>query len=896
MSRPVKVAFASCAPDRVDAFVLKFSQIAPEAELFVVSEFPPPAGRWIPYRIGRSWDDNVARIESALQGRPIAYSAIVLEPKSTYARLRWMSWRFAPFRTLFYNHNLDHYMLRPRGLPALARHVWWRLREHLVFQTHPGGDLYTWLWRLRHPSQMRRPLAFAAARIAGRLAARRKQIRVAPVQNEPILPAGMSVVIPSRNGQPLLERLLPHIGGVSEVIVVDNGSDDGTEAWLRAKYPQVRVEVSREPLSFARAVNRGIRAAQFSHTLLLNNDMVPEPGFFAALGNAFSAIPGLFCATAQIFFPEGRRREETGKAVMRPPARHRTTTEFPVHCIEPIPGEDLTWVIYGSGGCSLYDTRKLRLLGGLGEVFAPAYVEDLDICVRAWQRGWSSVFVAGARTLHDHRTTTSRYYSEDELARVLERNYLRFLARSVSSPALFRRMWSDALVRLNLKAALEHDRAAEDVLVEAWHVGRWLEPSYDTPQHEELIFALGAGDVAVFPGRAARTGRVVAVASCYSPFPLSHGGAVRMYNLMRRAAADFTQVLLLFVDELRTPPPELLDICAEIVQVRRVGTHAHVDRGRPDAVDDFDSPAFRAALQETVRKWNPEIVQLEFTQMAQYAADCGRARTVLVEHDVTVDLYRQLLSRDERDYDLRQQLERWVRFEKAAWRDVDCVVTMSEKDRRSIEGARLVETLANGVDLERFQPSEEAPEPGRILFIGSFNHLPNLLALDFFLREIWVRLAEARPTLHVIAGSRHQFYFERWRDRLSFRLDQPGLEIEDFVSDVRPAYRRASVVMAPLLASAGTNIKIMEAMAMGKAIVSTPGGVNGLDELRPGHDVLVESDPGAFAAAITAVLTDQNRRDTLGRNARATAERVYNWDAIAEKQRELYRKLLAIKS
>ena len=121
--------------------------------------------------------------------------------------------------------------------------------------------------------------------------------------------------------------------------------------------------------------------------------MLVEPEFFAALRAAFRAVPDLFSATAQIFFPEGARREETGKAVM-PFAWERKPTDFPVRCELPFAGEDLSYVLYGSGGCSLFDARKLAQLGGFDEIYEPAYVEDLDLGFRGWQQGWPSVFVA----------------------------------------------------------------------------------------------------------------------------------------------------------------------------------------------------------------------------------------------------------------------------------------------------------------------------------------------------------------------------------------------------------------------------------------------------------------------------------------------------------------------
>jgi GT2 family glycosyltransferase len=306
--------------------------------------------------------------------------------------------------------------------------------------------------------------------------------------------SGISVVIPSRSGRHLLAAQLPGIladlPAAAEVIVVDNGSDDGSAEWLRTAFPAVVIEVSVEPLGFARAINRGLVRARFSRVCMLNNDMLLEPGFLAALEAAFAQVPDLFCATAQIRFPEGVRREETGKAVMR----QEGPLDFPIRCDEPLAGEDLTWVLYGSGGCSLYDAEKLRALGGVDVVYDPAYVEDLDLGYRAWLRGWPSVYVAGAVVEHRHRATTSRYYTEEQLADVLEINYLKFLARAIDSPRLFRRLWRQNLDRLRANGRTAPLHAAAGIALRGHH-------GTAPPEREELLIALTDGSVACFPGR-----------------------------------------------------------------------------------------------------------------------------------------------------------------------------------------------------------------------------------------------------------------------------------------------------------------------------------------------------------------------------------------------------------
>ena len=433
---------------------------------------------------------------------------------------------------------------------------------------------------------------YAWARICGY--GRVRRIGHAPAKPPPGQPAdGISVVIPSRDGRELLAAQLPGIvrelaGFAHEIVVVDNGSGDGTAQWLRAAWPRVCVEVSPQPLSFARAVNRGIACAHFTRVCLLNNDMLLDPGFFAPLVLAFERIPDLFCATAQIRFPPGVRREETGIAVLS----LDSPEAFPVRCNEPHPGEDRTWVLYGSGGCSLYDAAKLRALGALDVAYDPAYVEDLDIGYRAWQRGWGSVYVAASEVEHRHRATTSRYYTREQLDGFLEINYLRFLARAVSGGRLFRRMWAHAVRRLRARAP--HDPAARNALARACEIVANGGPAEPSIEPEDSFLALTGGAVSVFPGAAGlKPPELLVVRPAVEAAP---------------QPGDAGQVLLAFARDLEVPPPEALSVYAEVVLVRR-----------PKGGDPRRDPAFRAALLQTVRKWGITGVRLETCEMEEYA-------------------------------------------------------------------------------------------------------------------------------------------------------------------------------------------------------------------------------------------------------------------------------------
>jgi glycosyltransferase involved in cell wall biosynthesis len=191
--------------------------------------------------------------------------------------------------------------------------------------------------------------------------------------------------------------------------------------------------------------------------------------------------------------------------------------------------------------------------------------------------------------------------------------------------------------------------------------------------------------------------------------------------------------------------------------------------------------------------------------------------------------------------------------------------------------------VANGVDIERFTPAREATEAPEVLYIGSFRHRPNILGYERLAAEImpavWRRFPDAR--LRVVAGPEPDKYWKA-----------PGtpdrrIAMHAFVEDVRPLYARAAVVTVPLVVSAGTNIKVMEAMACARPVVSTPVGCQGLD-LVDGRDALIRSSSADFADAVCELLADGARADAIARNARATVEARFSWEAIAGAAWESY--------
>jgi len=249
----------------------------------------------------------------------------------------------------------------------------------------------------------------------------------------------LSVVIPNYNGRDLLERnvppLLEELGKLkekSELVIVDDGSTDGSAELVRERFPEAKLVVHERNLGFGEAANRGVREAAAPRVLLLNSDARPLPGSLPPLLAPFAEGDAFAVGAMELRDGAGEGR---GPFVFRPPVfrggflRYHETAELP-------PGRECAAApaLFVSGGWSVFDREKFLALGGFDPLYEPFYLEDVDICYRAWKRGWRVLCAPGSRVLHEHgRGAIASNYRAARANAILRRNRILFTWKNLHS-------------------------------------------------------------------------------------------------------------------------------------------------------------------------------------------------------------------------------------------------------------------------------------------------------------------------------------------------------------------------------------------------------------------------------------------------------------------------------
>jgi glycosyltransferase involved in cell wall biosynthesis len=314
------------------------------------------------------------------------------------------------------------------------------------------------------------------------------------------------------------------------------------------------------------------------------------------------------------------------------------------------------------------------------------------------------------------------------------------------------------------------------------------------------------------------------------------------------------------------------------------------------------SPAFAHELAGWLARESFDVVHVEGIEMAPYLDllfDGPSPLVVFDDHNCEYMLqkrYAQIDARIPRRWaGALYSLLQWQKlrpYEAGVCRRAHHVLAVSQADAQALQ--RLVPGLdvtviPNGIDCDQYQVAPEAQGPPKLVFVGKMDFRPNVDAVRWFADAIWPRVRAEVPEAHFYAvGQRPHRQLERLRA-------DPSLTLTGWVQEVRPYVAQATVYVAPLRMGSGTRLKLLEAMAMGKAIVSTRLGAEGLSEgasaqgtNSPVLELVEDNDPQAFADAVLALLRKPARRAALGTAARTFVRAHYDWRVIIPRLEALY--------
>ncbi|TDR39417.1 GT2 family glycosyltransferase [Tahibacter aquaticus] len=706
------------------------------------------------------------------------------------------------------------------------------------------------------------PLAAAllvADQLARRRPGKRRTARGAALR-------GVSVIVPERGTPDLLaetlaalEAALAPLSEPTQVIVVVNGAAREDYAALLQRWPGYDWQFHAAALGYNGAIEAGLRAARHGWSYLLNSDMrLAEDALAQLLPYRHAQV---FAITSQIFFVDStRRREETGWSDF-----HINPDFAEVYERDPGATRVARGNLYPGGGSSLCRTEVLRRYVADSRDYSPFYWEDADWGIRAWSEGWELVFCPASHAHHHHRGTVRRYFDEAEVARVIKRNELLFDLRH---------RWTRRHPLRTLDRLLRLDAPSRRELRGIGLAWRAFRSRLATERARQcgLRFERITKDYWYGPAPQGEQPRPrVILVTPFALFPPAHGGARRIAELVTRLSQQVDFFLL--GDEA-----SLYGAASEPWLQHFRGAQLLEGRGDRAGEPPLDFPArlrrhawpgLRAELATRIAQFQPDIVQVEFMELVELAdMHTAQQRWLLCLHDVYVSAQG-----DGADDALQR----------AAIARYDAVVVCSDEDA-ALLAPQPASLIGNGA-IDRRAGYTPSPD-GLLLFMGPFRYAQNRSGILAFIEQAWPALRAEFPQLRlrILGGVESAAVAEQ-----DARLRQPGIELVSAFVDPAPHLAECSLSINPQMDIRGSSIKLIESLLAGRVCASTADGARGfaaagLQGLRSSSDI------AGMAATIAPLLRDSALRHTLECADTDILEN-FTWDAMAARQREVYRTL-----
>ncbi len=393
------------------------------------------------------------------------------------------------------------------------------------------------------------------------------------------------------------------------------------------------------------------------------------------------------------------------------------------------------------------------------------------------------------------------------------------------------------------------------------------------------------------------------------PYPPKGGALQRGYNLIREIHKYNKIYLMAFIH------PEVLNNDTLIADSRRelekfcerieyfplwpkkskyhtyAGVLFSLFSKRPFCVFAYRSSSFKKCFLEIMRTEKIDLVHVDTIGLAQFNNETIHVSKVLTHHNIESILMKRRAEVEAnplaRLY-LSQEAKKLETYELQESPKFDANIMVSDIDKEELK-KRVPDiktaVIPNGVDTDYFHVQQTEGLPS-LIYAGGMNMFANKDAVMYFLKEIWPRIKAERPDINFFAIGQ-----DPPQDLLEIGRNDSNVHVTGYVDDVRPYIAKASVYVVPLRVGGGTRLKILDAMAMGKAIVSTSIGCEGIN-VKKGENILVADNPSEFANIVLELIDNPDRAKKLGEAARRLVESRYSWEIIGRKLQEVYEEII----
>ena len=392
--------------------------------------------------------------------------------------------------------------------------------------------------------------------------------------------------------------------------------------------------------------------------------------------------------------------------------------------------------------------------------------------------------------------------------------------------------------------------------------------------------------------------------------PVDKGGRIRTYNMLKELKREHRITYLTLDDGTAAEDARQLadEYCHELICV------PHETRAKfsaafyaelagnmlsplPYFMGKYESAAMRAAIAQRLANHDIDVLVCDFLQPSVNVPESPAVSSVLFQHNVEAMIWK-------RHYEIQRnplakaylfgQWRKTVKYERNACKRFDMVIAVSEADcdtMREEYGVAHLGSVPTGVDTDYFNPKEDpGRDPNSLVFTGSMDWLPNEDAIQFFIKEVMPIIQAEFPNLTLTVVGRNPY-----QSLVELAKRDSSVIVTGRVEDVRPYIDRAAAYIVPIRIGGGTRLKIYEAMAMAKPVISTTVGAEGLP-VKHGRDLLIGNTPTEFAAAVKEVLTNRDIANSLAHNARRLVQDQFGWRGVSASFVKLCEQAIAIRN